>query len=78
MGSIYHQINRTDALTWPSAELRKVAGEDGWGDWKPKNGDVGAIVHTFRRDARDGGPIYLLRIDGHYVPIRYDAVKVKR
>lgn len=53
-------------------ELEKVGSR--WGAWRPKNGDVGNVVHVWTRPP--DGKIYLLRIDQHYAAIGASGVRV--
>ncbi len=74
-GHVYSGINQSDLISWPSAEMKKLGGEDGWGSFRPKNGDQGTIVAELRHwDTR--GRIYILKIGDYYVVIDYRGIKL--
>lgn len=37
------------SLAWPSEEMRKAAGENAWGTWRPRKGDSGTVVGIMTR-----------------------------
>ena len=74
-GKLYSTINRTDCLSWPNERMKKISGEDGWGSFYPKTGDVGTIVAEMKH-CDSGKKIYLLKIGNHYAPVGYDGVKI--
>jgi hypothetical protein len=72
---VYSAINKSDLIEWPSPEMKRLGGEDGWGSFRPKNGDQGAIVAELRHwDTR--AKLYILKIGDHYVVIDYRGVKL--
>jgi hypothetical protein len=70
-GGMYVTLNTDTTLQWPSEQARMRAGENGWGDFKPKTGDTGTIAHVFigRGESERKKFIYLLKIKENYVPI---------
>jgi hypothetical protein len=46
---------------WKDEEIKKVAGKNAWGDWRPANGMVGEVIQSW------GCAKHLLRIDDKYV-----------
>ena len=74
-GKLYSTINRTNCLSWPNERMKKISGEDGWGSFHPKNGDIGTIVGEMKH-CNSGKKIYLLKIGNHYAPVGYDGVKI--
>lgn len=67
-GDIYPSINTTDCLAWPSAEVKRRGGEDAWGGYYPRNGDVGTLIGTARH-CDSGILVLFLDVQGYYVPI---------
>jgi len=74
-GKLYSTINRTNCLSWPNEQMKRAGGQDGWGSFYPKNGDVGTIVSEMKH-CNNGKKIYLLKIGNYYVPLGYDGVKI--
>lgn len=68
-GEVYSTINQTDCLSWPSPEIKRVAGENAWGRYKPSNGDEGDLVGQSRHCADYTIVVYILKVGDHYVPI---------
>lgn len=72
---VYSSINEIQCLdwSWATAQQRNLCGAKGWGDFKPKNGDVGEIVseskHCFT-DAR----VIIVKVGDYYVPIGDEAL----
>jgi hypothetical protein len=67
---IYRTINREPAastLVWPSDEIKQVAGEDAWGDWKPTAGMTASVLFGW-----GSGQKWLLHIveDDKYMVVR--------
>ena len=74
-GKLYTTINSTECLTWPSPEIKKLAGENNWGSFYPQKGARGIIIsETFHCDAQT--KIYILKIGDYYVPIGADGVRL--
>jgi hypothetical protein len=71
----YPNMNRGDDIRWPSAEMKKLGGEDGWGSFRPKNGDQGTVVAEASFD-RMGRRLYILKIGNYYVVISSGGVKL--
>lgn len=68
-GGVYSTINQTDNLKWPSTELKEKSGENSWGNYEPKAGDTGTVVHVFKYGNKHRKFIFILDVDGHFVPI---------
>jgi hypothetical protein len=74
-GEIYTTLNQSDEdwKTWPSPKIKRLAGEDAWGSWRPKAGDRGVLVDEMT-DRKDDRTYYIVKIDDgsdppHYVPM---------
>lgn len=72
---IYTTINETTCLNWSWAteEQKKRCGESGWGNFKPKNGDVGEII-TESKHCYTGARIIIIKMGDYYVPVEDDAL----
>jgi len=71
-GGIYEKINTTNALIWPSDEIKIKSGINYWNEFYPQTGDTGTVIHAFkfnRKRVPSAKNIYLLNIRGYYVPI---------
>ncbi|HWZ04444.1 MAG TPA: hypothetical protein VNX40_12595 [Mucilaginibacter sp.] len=68
-GGIYATLNTDSNFVWPSAEAKRRGGENGWGNFKPKTGDTGVVVHIFIYEGDRQKYVYLLKIKENYVPI---------
>lgn len=68
-GGIYPTLNEVKNTKWPSEDMKKRGGENGWGSFKPKPGDTGTIVHIFPNKGSANNNIYLLKIKDYYVPM---------
>jgi hypothetical protein len=42
---LYSTINQGTSLDWPSEEMKAKAGQNAWGDWKPKAGMKASVKH---------------------------------
>jgi hypothetical protein len=81
-GGVYSYLNQIEQSkwpkygleSWPSSEVRRLGGKDAWGDWHPKQGDEGVIVHVTRH--QNGKRIYILKIGRYYVPIGHNGVRI--
>jgi len=67
---IYSTINRgaaADTLVWPSEEIKKQAGVDAWGDWRPKPGMSASVLYGWGT-----GQKWLLHVvqDDKYMVVR--------
>ncbi len=58
-GDIYPSINTTDCLVWPSADAKRTGGENAWGGWRAKNGDVGTVIGVARHCSQDVNVVFL-------------------
>lgn len=73
--NIYTTINRTDALSWPNEDLKRLAGESNWHGWWPRNGMTGQIIHEASFiPGKEKVNIYIIEVDNHFVPIAPVAV----
>lgn len=71
-GGIYTSINLSDNLEWPNTDIKNKSGQNYWGKYYPQSGDTGTIIHVFKYDdgrVASAKRIYLLDINGNYVPI---------
>lgn len=70
-GGVYSTLNTDTAFSWPSSEAKTRGGENGWGHFRPKTGDIGIVVRVFTYPGNSPGRqfIYLLKIGEYYVPI---------
>jgi hypothetical protein len=75
-GAVYSTINRTDALTWPTEEIKTLCGEgpEGWGEYDPSVGEEGEVIWASAHPD-SGVTVYLLAIGEHYVTIGEDGVQ---
>jgi hypothetical protein len=67
-GGIYPTINQTNTLKFPTREMKQKSGKSGWGNYYPKEGDIGTVVHIFRSKDKLRN-IYLIKVGDNYVPI---------
>jgi len=65
---VYSTINQTNTLKFPTQEMKQKSGKNSWGDYYPKEGDIGTIVHIFRDEYKPHN-IYLIKVGDNYVPI---------
>lgn len=72
---IYSTINKTDCLNWSWAteQQKKLSGEEGWGTFKPKNGDVGEIIFESKQ-CYTGVRVIIVKIGDYYAPVEDDAL----
>jgi|GEM_PF-956463 len=68
-GGIYSTLNEVKNTKWPSEDMKKRGGENGWGAFKPKAGDTGTIVHIFPNKGNANNNIYLLKVKDYYAPV---------
>jgi hypothetical protein len=80
-GKVYPSINQNpdaparSGLRWPSAEVKRQAGENAWGAWRPKVGDEGEIVWKTPHPAKGAGMVYILKVGTRYVPIGEKGIR---
>jgi hypothetical protein len=70
-GAVYSTINQTDALSWPTEEIKCACGEGsdpGWGEFAPAEGDEGEVVWASTHPD-SGVTVYLVALGGRYVTI---------
>jgi hypothetical protein len=72
---IYTTINETACLNWSWAteEQKNRCGESGWGNFKPKYGDVGEII-TESKHCNTGVRVIIIKMGEYYVPVEDDAL----
>ena len=58
-GDVYPSINTTDCLTWPSADAKQRGGENYWGSWDPKSGDIGVVLGVSRHCSQAVDVVFL-------------------
>ena len=68
-GGVYSTLNLSNAYNDLSNEIKTKGGKSGWGNYNPKAGDVGTIVHIFPEKENNSKYIYLLKIDDNYIPV---------
>ena len=68
-GGIYSTINTSNILKWPSKEIKTKSGKNGWGNYEPKAGEIGTVVHIFYDKKNKNDNIYLIKIGDNYVPL---------
>eukprot|EP00755_Sulcionema_specki_P019917 Sspe_Gene.70664::Locus_41737_Transcript_1_1_Confidence_1.000_Length_1121::g.70664::m.70664 len=51
---IFSMLNRTNALMWPSEEMKEVSGASAWGDWHPEPGMHGTIAYYWLGTQHEG------------------------
>jgi len=44
-GQFFGMLNSTNVLVWPSPEMKAVAGQNAWGEWRPDPSVSGTIAH---------------------------------
>lgn len=68
---------RSEEFQWPSDDIKKRAGLDAWGDWRPRAGDEGVVVGKgISPNFGEYHTIYILKIGEHYVPISEKGLKI--
>lgn len=72
-GKLYSTINLTTTLEWPNDEIKKLAGENAWGKWYPKEGMTGRIIHESWHSTKQS-LVYIIEIDGHFAAIDASGV----
>jgi hypothetical protein len=74
-GSVYPSINQTNALSWPTEEIKALAGRmSGWGRFDPASGDEGTLIWaSVHPDS--GVTVYLVAVRKYYVAIGEDGVE---
>lgn len=74
-GNMYDLINTTDCIAWPSPEVRAKGGSNGWGPWRPKNGDRGVATawtkHCFQAQTR----VVFVNIEPYWVAMGEGGIK---
>lgn len=68
-GGVYSTLNLSKTFKWPSEEMKKKGGQNGWGAFKPSGGDTGIIVQIFPDKGNVNKYFYLLKIKDYYVPL---------
>jgi hypothetical protein len=67
-GRVYPSINETDALDWPSDEIKRKAGKNAWAAWRPKKGMIGRVIHeSWHPSTKE--IVYIVEVDGHFAAI---------
>jgi hypothetical protein len=75
-GQIYDALNTTSCVRWPSAEVKKKAGRDGWSGFNPQTGNEGKVLAALAHC--DGKTQVLLVAVGDYVvPVTSKGVEAK-
>lgn len=73
-GNMYDLINTTDCIAWPSPEVRAKGGLNGWGEWRPKNGDRGMATawtkHCFMK-----AKVVFVHVPPYWVPMGEDGIR---
>ena len=67
-GKHYPVINSVDTLDWPNEAIKKQAGKNAWGDWRPTNGMIGQVIHESWHPTNKE-IVYIIEVDGHFVAI---------
>eukprot|EP01062_Namystynia_karyoxenos_P024085 TRINITY_DN1934_c0_g1_i1.p1 TRINITY_DN1934_c0_g1~~TRINITY_DN1934_c0_g1_i1.p1 ORF type:complete len:728 (+),score=147.25 TRINITY_DN1934_c0_g1_i1:81-2264(+) len=49
-GRFFGMLNTTDVLQWPSQDMKAMAGQSAWGDWRPAVNSTGTIAHYWLRN----------------------------
>jgi len=78
-GAYYPGISSQDhvSMPWPSEHVRKLAGEDSWGDWRPVIGMRGFIVSEEMRHPTSHAKLYLIDFgENHYAVFATRGVDV--
>jgi hypothetical protein len=74
-GQIYDALNTTDCVKWPSKDVKKRAGRDGWNDFAPNSGLEGTVVAALGHC--DGKTeVVLVAIGDYVVPVTSKGVEV--
>lgn len=74
-GHSYPDLHQGTCFDWPTPDIKKVAGELGWGGRKPANGDTGEVVGAGPLGCNSKDPIVVLKLDnGLFVAIKEDGV----
>jgi hypothetical protein len=68
-GGVYSSLNKVGNIKWPSEEMKKRGGRNGWETFNPQAGDTGTIVHILPNKGSVQNHIYILKIKNYYVPI---------
>jgi hypothetical protein len=68
-GGVYSTLNLTNAYNDLPNEIKTKGGKSGWGNYNPKAGDVGTIIHIFPEKENNSKYIYLLKIGDNYIPV---------
>jgi hypothetical protein len=71
VGGVYSTLNGSNNFNFPTEEIREKSGKSGWGDYFPKEGDIGTIVHIIHATNKSSD-IYLIKVGDNYVPIGCD------
>jgi hypothetical protein len=73
-GQMFDLINTTDCIPWPNEEVKALGGQNGWGGWRPVNGDHGVAIARARHCFQDVNVVYV-KIGAHYVPIGESGIQ---
>jgi hypothetical protein len=68
-GGVYSTMNIGKWFKGLPSDWKLKGGENGWGNYKPKAGDTGTIVHIFNNEGNNNKYIYLIKIGDNYVPL---------
>ena len=66
--SVYDTINEGGCLKWPSEDARARGGKKAWGQWRPKQGDIGTVLGASRH-CMFAIDMYILDIGGHIAAV---------
>jgi hypothetical protein len=73
-GQIYDALNTTDCVKWPSSDVKKRAGRDGWNDFSPNSGLEGTVVAALGHC--DGKTqVVLVAVGDYVVPVTSKGVE---
>lgn len=74
-------LGRRLEMQWPREEWKQNGGKNSWGDWVPRAGMEGTVVHRWTPNHRDlskrshlDKTILLVQLNEHYVPISESGV----
>jgi len=66
---IYDALNTTDCVKWPTAQLKKKAGRDAWGGFKPGTGNEGTVVADLPHLCDHVTEVVLVQVGDYVVPV---------
>jgi hypothetical protein len=73
-GQIFDGLNTTTCVKWPSPDVKKRAGRDGWRGFHPDTGNEGKVLASLRHcDGRT--QVLLVEIGGYVVPVTSKGVE---